>query len=463
MPENSPKISSISLTNALLVFALLMPGEPLFAKVSPEQAARLGKDLTPLGAERAGSADGRVPAWEGGITGPPPGYQEGDFLQDPFPDEAMLERIDVQRIDQFDTLLSDGQKALLRRYPDTYWIELFPSHRTHAAPQWLYDNTRKNATVTEVTGDGGGIVNAYGGIPFPIPNNGLEVMWNHVTRWRGVLLERDEAEAVVYPDGSRRLVIADLDITFNYFKPRQDPNDLDNILLYYVSLIKSPPKLAGGAFLLVDTLNQLQRPRQTWGYNVGQRRVRRLPHISYDSPALLAESTRTTDDTDMFNGSPDRFDWNIVEKRNLIVPYNTNRLGLPDVEYDEMLVPHHLNPEHVRHEVHRVWVIEGKLKPAFNHVYSRRVFYIDEDSWGIMVAENYDREGKLWRVGLSHTWAISNVRGVMPVVDVYHDLKTGLYNAKGMQNHAQGPGLISEQAKSAEHYTPAALRKLGRR
>ena len=35
-----------------------------FAAVSPEQAAELGKTLTPMGAEMAGNADGSIPAWD---------------------------------------------------------------------------------------------------------------------------------------------------------------------------------------------------------------------------------------------------------------------------------------------------------------------------------------------------------------------------------------------------------------
>lgn len=433
------------------------------AKVSEQEASRLGADLTPVGAEQAGSADGWVPAWNGGIKHPPEGYTPGDFLQDPFEDEAPLDVIDQGKADKYKGLLSEGYVRLLDKYPESFRIHLFKSHRTHAAPQWVYDNTRRNATLTELSANGAGLVNAFGGVPFPIPNNGLEVVWNHVTRWRGVLLRREEAEAVVYPNGSRKMVVADLEVSFNYYKQRSDPNDIDNILLYYISVIKSPPRLAGGAFLLIDTLNQLERARQSWGYNTGQRRVRRLPHVSYDSPALLSESSRTTDDTDMFNGAPDRFTWTLKGKRKLIVPYNTNRLGLPSLDYDTLLTPYHINQEHVRHEVHRVWVVEGRLKQDARHVYSKRVFYIDEDSWSILIAENYDQNGALWRVNVSHGWAVTNGPGVMPVVDVYHDLKTGLYNAKGMQNQAKVPGQFEDQVRSAEYYTPAVLRKLGRR
>ena len=56
------------------------------ARVSPEEVAQLGLSgtpLTPVGAIRAGNAEGTIPEWTGGITNigikdgnKPPGYNE---------------------------------------------------------------------------------------------------------------------------------------------------------------------------------------------------------------------------------------------------------------------------------------------------------------------------------------------------------------------------------------------------
>ncbi len=434
------------------------------AKVPAEEARQLGTTLTPLGAEQSASASGWVPAWTGGLDTPPENYLgPGSFHPDPFAHEPPITVIDLANQAPYAALLSEAHKALLSIYPESYRIYLYPSHRTHAAPQWLYDNTRKNAETTETVAEGVGLKSTLGGVPFPIPKAGVEVIWNHLTRWRGRLLKRDEAEAVVFPDGSRKLVVSDLEVAFNYYRPRQSPQEFNNVLLYYISVIKSPAKMAGGAFLLIDPVDQLAQPRQTWGYNAGQRRVRRIPHISYDSPALLAESTRTTDDTDMFNGAPDRFDWTIVGKQEIIVPYNCYGMGLPEISYDDLLTPRHLAPALIRNEVHRVWVVEGTLKTGKSHVYSKRIFYVDEDSWGILIAENYDQHDHLWRIGFAHTRAVYEVPGVMPFADVFYDLKTGMYNAKGMQNHASHSGLFSDEMPEPAYYTPATLRSKGRR
>ncbi len=449
---------SLWVVKPLILTALLALPAMGLAKVSSAEAQRLHNDLTPVGAERGASASGNVPAWNGGITEPPADYRgPGTFHPPMFADEKPLAVITSQNAPASASLLSDGQKALLNKY-STYQINLFTSHRTHSAPQWLYDNTFINATNTVLTDDGAGIEHAFGGVPFPIPGSGLEVIWNHLTRWRGLLLKRDDAEAVVFPDGNKRIVLSFQEIAFNYYKPRTVANDFDNVLFYYISFVKSPPQLAGGALLLIDTLNQRDRPRQSWGYNAGQRRVRRLPNISYDSPALLAESVRTADDTDMFNGSPDRYDWKLLGKKELIVPYNCYAVGMPELSYDTIFTPFHLNPDFVRSEIHRVWVVEGTLKSDASHIYEKRVFYIDEDSWGILMTENYDKQGNLWRVGLSHTRNVYEAKGVMPFADVIHDLKTDQYNAKGFQNHAESPGIFENEIPSADNYTPAALR-----
>lgn len=457
------QVRCLSLALCTLMTSSLLPSTGQ-AKVSAEEAKQLGTTLMPLGGERRASTSGWVPAWEGGLHTPPAHYGgPGSFHPDPFDKESPIAIISPDNQKAYASLLSPAHKALLEHFPESFQIHLFPSHRTHAAPQWLYENTRKNAVAAELTEDGNGLKQVLGGVPFPIPQNGTEVVWNHLTRWRGKLLRRDEAEAVVFKNGTHKLVISDLEVTFNYYRPRNRPEDYNDILLYYISVIKSPPALAGGAFLLIDPVNQLTTPRQTWGYNNGQRRVRRIPHISYDSPALVAESVRTTDDTDMFNGSPDRFDWQILGKQEMIVPYSCYRMGLPEVSYDQLLTPGHLAPEFIRNEVHRVWVVEGRLKNGKSHVYRRRTLYIDEDSWGILIAENYDHEDQLWRVGFSHTRQVYEVPGVMPFADAFYDLKTGLYNVKGMQNHASQSGIFSDDMPDPEYYSPATLRARGHR
>ena len=55
------------------VFASVAGLTAAWAGVPEAQIARLGQDLTPMGAEQAGNADGSIPAWTGGLTSAPDG------------------------------------------------------------------------------------------------------------------------------------------------------------------------------------------------------------------------------------------------------------------------------------------------------------------------------------------------------------------------------------------------------
>ena len=105
----------------------------LWAALTPEEAARLGADLTPIGAEKAGNADGTIPPWEGGITTWPEGYKPGDHHPDPFPDDPILFTITGQNADQYADKLTPGQMALLKTY-DTYKMNVYRTRRTASYP-----------------------------------------------------------------------------------------------------------------------------------------------------------------------------------------------------------------------------------------------------------------------------------------------------------------------------------------
>ena len=76
---------------AIAAGAVLAAGTGMVqAAVSAEEAAKLGRELTPVGAEKAGNAAGTIPAWDGGITRPPAGFRVGTFHIDPFAKRMLL-------------------------------------------------------------------------------------------------------------------------------------------------------------------------------------------------------------------------------------------------------------------------------------------------------------------------------------------------------------------------------------
>lgn len=426
--------------------------------------ALLDARLTPLGGERAGNASGTIPAWTGGITRVPTGYEGPGFRHvDPYAADKPLFTITRTNLDQYRQHLTPGQIALFHTYPDSYSIPVYPTRRSASAPQWVYDNTRNNAAKARLVSNGNGFADAYGGIPFPIPKSGVEVLWNHIARYRGTYAVRRASEATVQRNGSFSLITSQQEALFRFYDPKGSYAGLDNILFFYLSFTRSPARFAGSAVLVHETLDQVQEPRQAWAYSAGQRRVRRTPGLAYDTPIPNSDGLRTSDDTDMFNGSPDLYDWKLLGKREVYIPYNNYRVSSPGISYRQLLRPGHLNPAYTRYELHRVWVVEGTLKPTRRHVYSRRTLYLDEDSWQAAVVDQYDGRGELWRVSMAYLKNYYELPAVWSALDVFHDLQARRYHVQNLDNEEPNTLDFSRPIPDMSAFTPAALRRRGMR
>jgi hypothetical protein len=235
----------------------------------------------------------------------------------------------------------------------------------------------------------------------------------------------------------------------------------DNVLFLFKQWVTSPARLAGTALLVHETLDQVAKPRQAWTYNTGQQRVRRAPNVAYDAPGTASDNLRTTDDFDMFNGAPDRYDWKLIGKKEMYIPYNSYKLHSDKVKYDDIVKAGHLNPELVRWELHRVWHVQATLKDGVRHIYKKREFFIDEDSWQIGVTDIYDDAGNLWRVGNAYALNYYDIPVQWSTLEVFHDLKARRYLAVGLDNEDQPYDFNAKRTE--EDFTPDALRRSGRR
>lgn len=433
------------------------------AKVSEAEAAKLGNELTPLGGEKAGNADGSIPEWLGGITSAPAGYTAGDFHPNPFPDDKALFTITGQNYKEYADFLTDGQEKLFETYPDTFKMPVYQTRRTASNPQFVYDATKANATRAELVQGGNGIKNAAIGVPFPIPQSGVEAIWNHVLRYRGQAIKRNGGQAAPTSSGDYNVIGFDEILMVKYSNKDATPEALleENILMKFKQRITSPARLAGTALLVHETMDQVREPRQAWTYNTGQRRVRRAPNIAYDAPGTASDGLRTTDDFDMFNGAPDRYNWELKGKQELYVAYNNYDLHSNTVSYEDILKPGHINPDLTRFEKHRVWVVEATLKEGLRHVYQKRVFFIDEDSWQVQVADMYDNRGELYKVAVAYGINYYEVPTHWSTLDVYHDLNSRRYLALGLDNEDKVYDFTVEPTD--KEFTAQALRREGKR
>ncbi|MEQ8797341.1 MAG: DUF1329 domain-containing protein [Gammaproteobacteria bacterium] len=432
-----------------------------FAEITAEQAARLGNDLTPMGAEKAGNADGSIPAWQGGLTTPPANYQPGKHYVDPFPEDNILFTITNANKQQYADKLTAGHQALLEAYPDSYKLNVYQTRRTAAMPQRIYDATKRIATTAKLSPDGNGVSGAAEGIPFPIPSNGLEVIWNHILRWRADQAERFVAQITPTRGGDYTPVKFAEQFNIIYSQEGATEEGLNNIILYFKQEVLSPARLAGGILLVHETLNQNQEVRNAWLYNPGQRRVRRAPNVAFDNPGTASDGMRTNDQFDMYNGSPERYNWELVGKKEIYVPYNNYRISDPSLTYDQIVTPLHINQDYPRYELHRVWVVEATVKDDARHLYKRRTFYVDEDSWQILHVDQYDNRDQLWRVSEGMAMNYYSVPNLWTTLEVHTDLQAGRYLVIGLDNESD-PYNFDTEFSDAD-FSPSALRREGRR
>ncbi len=449
---------SIAVMGAMLL--LLGTANTGSAKLTTEEISRLGKDLTPLGGEMAGNANGTIPPWKGGITKPPAGYKKGDHHPDPYAVDKPLFTITAANSGQYAEQLSAGHKAMLKTYP-TFSMKIYPTQRSFSAPQRIYDATRKVAATAELVNNGDGVKGTVNGIPFPIPKSGIEVMWNHLLRFRGEIAERRIAQAAMTRGGDYTLVKFNDEFNLIYSKAGISEKELENKILLFKQEVTSPARLAGEILLVHETLNQITEPRAAWIYNPGQRRVRRAPNVSYDNPGTASDGIRTNDQFDMFNGATDRYDWKLAGKKEIFVPYNSYKLHSDSLKYKEILTPLHVNPEHLRYELHRVWVVEATLKEGARHLYKKRTFYVDEDSWQILVVDIYDNRDQLWRVSEGHPINYYEVPTFWTTLEVHSDLQSGRYLAIGLDNESDMYDF--DIKRTMNDYSPGALRREGTR
>ncbi|NMH64193.1 DUF1329 domain-containing protein [Shewanella salipaludis] len=452
-------MNKLTLLSAAVIIGLSAPAA--LAKVSQVEAAKLGVELTPLGGEKAANADGSIPAWNDGITKPVAGYTKGMHHPDPFPGDKIEMTITNANKDQYKAYLTPGQMKLFELYPSTFKMNVYQTRRTASVPQFVYDATKANATRGELVANGNGVSGAAIGIPFPIPANGLEAIWNHILRFRGVDVETERNQAAPTKGGDYTLVELSEQLRFEYSRPDMTPEKLkqENTLALFKQVVTQPARLAGTALLVKETLDQEALPRQAWTYNTGQRRVRKAPNVAFDTPGTVSDGLRTTDDYDMFNGSPSRYNWELVGKKEIYIPYNDYKLHSDKLKYDQILTPGHINPEYVRWEKHRVWQVRATLKPGMRHIYKVRDMYLDEDSWQVSIADLYDNRDELYRVAVAHGLNYYEVPTPWSTLEVFHDLQSRRYLAIGLDNEGR---MYDFDAKLTEaNFTPDALRRAG--
>lgn len=391
-----------------------------------------GERLTRFGAEKAGNADGSIPAYTGGLKDTPANYVPGSGrYPNPFASEKPVVVVNAANMKEHEKFLTPTIKHLMEKFPEFY-INVYPTHRTNRYPEWVLENTERNAKTAKLTGkvQGDGVEGAFGGIPFPVPNNGNEVMWNFLLHYRPAWTEWLNANYVVRSSGSVTNAGIFDGYVMNRYYDRQQSKLEDPYFFQYLSKGVGPASQVGYNLILTNSVNYSEANNLSWVYTPGQRRVRTAPEFSYDTPAANFGGTVLYDEINMFAGRQDRFDFKLIGKEEKYVPYNVYRSAEGEIPTkEEYLTPNYSNPKFQRFEKHRVWVVEATLKEGARHVVPKKRFYVDEDSWIILEVAGYDRAGQLYRAALNYPFFAYDkgtpVMNFLPI-EVF-DLNKGYY------------------------------------
>lgn len=441
---NAPTLS----TSLLLAACLACAGDAAAQAVNLKSGP-----LTPYGAERAGNKEGTIPAWDGKAVNTPVG--PGNRRPDPFAAEKPLASITAANAAQYGDKLSDGTRALLAKWPGAR-VDLYPSHRTAVFPQAIYDAVAQNAGRAKIANGGLTVEGAYGGIPFPVPKNGHEALWNHMLSYRGQLTSFTADKYVMTAAGDRILTNRQrTSLAYPYYDMKGKVEAFNGEWARARLDVTEPPANAGQAMMTIDYVDNFNKPKDGWQYVPGQRRVRKSPSLVYDTPDASAAGLANFDDVNLFIGAQDRYQVKLVGKREMIIPYNNNGLFIKPL--NAVIGKGTLNPDAVRWELHRVWVLEATLRDGKRNVASKRRLYLDEDTWQAVLADTWDAQGKLWKTGQAFTLLAGDEPSASTLSYTWFDLLSGGWVYAAAINETGGVSYQDYDSKQLSRFSASAL------
>lgn len=448
----------------VMAMSLLLAGVAL-AKVPAAEADKLGKELTCVGAEKAGTKDG-VPEYSGKWLGTPPGVQYtpnvGQHPVDPYASEKPLFSITAENQTQYASKLSEGQKALFAKFPKTFRMDIYPGHRDFRYVDSTCELAKKNALNAEIVDGGLGIKGAVNGaIPFPIPKTGTEALMNNMFPTRPFNEAKISDVANVLSDGSISWGRGDNKSLCRVCLPSEVGKPLEGDMAYSRSKTLLPEREKGGVSVSQEPVNFAKDKRLAWSYDPGTRRVRQLPEFGFDQPLGVTGGKMTIDSDRLFNGSPERYTWKLLGKREMYIPANTYKLHANTVKYADLLKPGVPNPDYIRWELRRVWVVEGSLKEGYRHLYGKRVLFLDEDTGHAVMSDMYDARGSLWQYAYLNYYYAFDSKTWQAGTSFYFDLNSGGYVGYTLfQERPLGP-VLNKGDMTRDMFTPEAARNAG--
>ena len=451
--------------NKLLCASLAMLAYcgPSAAAATAEELASLGSGLTPWGAEKAGNKAGTIPEY-GVAVKVPSGYDKTKpgVRPDPFADDKPKFSINAANMATHADKLSEGVQAMLKKYP-TMRLDVYPTRRTMVYPDWIRANSVKNATACKSVDNNLTLEGCYAGVPFPLPKTGTEVMWNHLVKYSTPESRGARFQSWVVDGSGRQILQGEQYGVYNsefYSKAWTGPVPVGTDFSQLRVDITGPARKAGEKRQILESSKMGPGGTRVWQYLPAQRRVKQSPDLAYDTPQPQSGGAQTMDDVGAFQGALDRFDFKLIGKKEVFIPYNTAKIQAGgSCSTENLLKPNFMNPDCVRWELHRVWVVEGVVKPGVRHVYAKRVMYFDEDAPGAGISDSFDQAGKPYRVNWVLPYPMYEAEAFSTDRCVTYDLATGVYAETANATELGGFSLIPLKPKS--YFTADALATSG--
>lgn len=439
------------------LLATLLGTVAIGAAAQDSAAALKSGTLTPYGAERAGNREGTIPAWDGKPAATP--LDAKGRRADPYAAEKPRLSINAANAAAQGDKLSDGTKALLARNPD-WRIDVYPSHRAAVFAPAVYEQVARNAARAKLAHDGVAVDDAYGGVPFPVPRNGHEAVWNHMLSYRGQLTQFVADKYVMTSAGQRVLTSRQQTaLLYPYYDLASPADKFSGEWARARIGITEPPANAGQSLMTIDYVDNFGKPKDGWQYVPGQRRVRKSPSVAYDTPDPSTAGLANFDEVNLFIGAQDRYQFRLVGKREMYVPFNNNGLMLKSV--DQAIGKGALAPEAVRWELQRVWVVEGVLRDGKRNVAARRRLYLQEDTWQAVLSDTWDAQGKLWKTGQAFTLLAGDQPLATTLSYAIFDLLAGGWVYAAAINDTGGVNYAPYDARQLNSFSPNALASSG--
>jgi hypothetical protein len=422
----------------------------------------IGQERLPWGALKDGNADGSIPAWGGGlpVNTQPSGYKKDTgFWADPYAADKPLYTITAKNVEQYASKLNEATKEMLKRYP-TFRVDVYPSRRPANYSDWYNDNSAKNAAGRCKTVEGGEALNGcFGGMPFPQPKTGHEVIWNLImankgnsswTYGQGWYVDGNGNKAMTGEVNNRNQNdYYNRNLTAEKFYADGGQYFMNN------NIYTAPSRNVGEGNLQRKYVNPVATPDKTWNYTPGQRRVRLSPDAAYDFPVATSGGAMMYDEIYVFSGRMDKYDFKYADTREMIIPYNAYKYNTAKPE--EFLSKNHPNPDFLRWELHRVHVVEATLKSGARHAIAKRVFFLDEDLPNAGVVDGYDANGKLARGIISPvSWAYDK-QAIVAGGTLYVDLATGGWYCSSVLGSNKGLFIEIDEVNTQAFYSPEGL------